>query len=112
MTPPKDKLWEVAEKKAVELTDWLDDFCGHPLNQQGSIAVRETLRGIIIEGMLAALEAAKLPDERFVARFCTDPAHDDRWCSTCEAMKDGAEGVNLRIDALRGTLENRGEKSE
>lgn len=59
MTPPKDKLGEVAEKKAAELTDWLDDFCGHPLNQQGSIAVRETLRGIIIEGMLAALDEAK-----------------------------------------------------
>ena len=24
-------------------------------------------------------------------RLCSDKAHDDRWCSTCEAMWDGIE---------------------
>jgi len=24
-----------------------------------------------------------------VARDCSDPQHDDRWCSTCQARMDG-----------------------
>lgn len=32
-----------------------------------------------------------------IARDCFDPAHDDRWCSTCEARIDGIEAYREYI---------------
>ena len=43
-----------------------------------------------------------------IAHDCHDTAHDDRWCATCEARRDGIEAyreeLQRRINAERVVL--------
>lgn len=32
-----------------------------------------------------------------IAKDCHDTAHDDRWCATCEARRDGIEAYREEI---------------
>lgn len=47
-------------------------------------------------GMLRAAEIAGNHAEGN-QHLCADPAHDDRWCSTCEAMSDEADILEQAI---------------
>jgi len=49
-------------------------------------------------------EAAKVVEEHAGpahGRLCADPAHDDRYCGTCEAMRDEADVLEQKLRALK-----------
>jgi|GEM_PF-6645561 len=48
--------------------------------------------------LLAILEDEELAQR--VAENCNDPAHDPRWCPTCEARTDGIESYRYEIMQL------------
>ena len=57
---------------------------------------------------LAAIERILSEDDwpKQIAASCTDPAHDPRWCATCEARLMGADWLAARITAsLLGNIE-------
>ena len=41
-----------------------------------------------------------MKDAQRVERLCMDPYHDDRYCSTCESMRDEADMLEQRIRGL------------
>jgi hypothetical protein len=58
----------------------------------------------LIEFGAMCLDAAKISDEEYRGRLCTDPAHDDRHCPTCNVMQDGVEYMERRLESLKRQL--------
>lgn len=58
---------------------------------------------------LKAIEAITNDDFYFpIFKNCHDDKHDDRWCPTCEARRDGIEDF---IEAVKRTIEQTTEET-
>ena len=58
--------------------------------------------------LLAILEDDELAQR--VAGNCNDPAHDPRWCQTCEARTDGIESYRHEIMQLIANATGQGRR--
>lgn len=53
------------------------------------------------EGITAAAAIADQDADPQHGRLCQDPSHDDRYCGTCEAMRDEADVLGQKIRAAK-----------
>ena len=78
--------------KYLKLYDDGKFLLGKALGERDEARVKLSSQVAIIERMFEFM--------RIYTPTCNDKAHDERWCSRCESMKDGVAEVEAKCTAL------------